>query len=335
MPDADNYGNPDYPAQLAEMARVLQLHRGPIAIASHVDADGDAVGSVLGLQRALRALGKPAQAFLRVPNYLAFLPEAGEVSPPRAQLEPGTLLVVLDVDSSDPLRVEGVAIPSGAELVLNLDHHGTNSRRADLSIVEPGKAATCQLVKELVDSLGVPWTADIATPVLLGLVTDTGSFRFMNTNGAVLRCAAELVEWGASLSWINNHLSQQPKSHYALLVSVLSSMEFHFSDLVVSAQINQAMLDSAGAGWEEAEAFVNTIRSAQGTELAVLFKDYGDNVKISLRSRGRVSAQAIAVACGGGGHHAAAGATLNLPYLEARATVLGKIEEQLQIDGLR
>ncbi len=331
---ARNAAEPRFEELTAAIAARLRAHEGPIVILSHVDPDGDAIGSCLGLQRALRALGQDARTFMRVPRYLQFVPEPGEIEDHLTAWPEGALLVVLDVDNNDTARVEGADLSTFAGAVINVDHHGTNRRRADLGLVDPSQAATAQMILHIVNALGVEWTPGIANPVLLGLNTDTGSFRFSNTTPEVLRAAADLVERGASLPWMNENLAQQPRNYFTLLEGVLGSMAYPFGGLVVTARVTQDMLDRAGASWEDVENYVSVIRSAEGTELAALFKDHGDSVKLSLRSRGRVSAQNIAVACGGGGHVAAAGATLRVPFAEASATFEREATRELQRAGL-
>jgi phosphoesterase RecJ-like protein len=102
----------------------------------------------------------------------------------------------------------------------------------------------------------------------------------------------------------------------------------------VTARVDDVMLSRAGAEWDDVESYVNTIRSAQGTELACLFKDYGSQVKVSLRSRGRVSAQNIAVALGGGGHVPAAGATVQGDYEGVRRAFGAAVQTELTRVGL-
>ncbi|WP_027481563.1 DHH family phosphoesterase [Deinococcus pimensis] len=331
---AVNSSEPRYAELTAQIARRLLDHDGPVVILSHVEPDGDAIGSCLGLQRALRSLGKDATTYMDVPRYLRFVPEPGEIEPRLASWPENALLVVLDVDNNDVRRVDGADLSAYAGDVLNVDHHGTNRRVATLGLVDPTKAATALMVMHLVDALGAAWTPELATPVLLGINTDTGSFRFSNTSPEVLRAAADLVERGARLAWMNEMLSQQQPSYYALLREVLSSMEFLEGGLVVVARVDEAMLARAGAAWEDVESYVNVIRGAEGTELACLFKDFGDRTKLSLRSRGRVSAQNVAVACGGGGHVAAAGATVTAPYAEARALMERATRAELERVGL-
>ncbi|GAA5531713.1 bifunctional oligoribonuclease/PAP phosphatase NrnA [Deinococcus aluminii] len=313
-----NEAAPAYAQDVAAVAAKLRGHPGPIVVLSHENPDGDALGSVLGLTRALRALGKTVIAPMDVPRYLRFLPEPGELSPPLAEWPASALVAVLDVDNNDPTRVAGADLSTFAGEVVNVDHHGTNARRAAALVVDPGRPATAMMVADVVDELGVPWSEAIATPLMLGLSTDTGSFRFDSVTPETFEAAARLRAHGARLGWINDQLGQNPRTYYLLLREVLSTMEFLYGGRVVLARVDDAMVQRAGASWEDVESYVSQLRGAEGSVLAVMVKDFGDRVKLSLRSRGGVSAQNIAVALGGGGHVPAAGATLPLPYAEVR-----------------
>ncbi len=342
-PVPSNAPEPRYTELVHQIARELAAHRGEVVILAHVDPDGDALGSCLGLQRALLAVGVQAQTYMKVPEYLDFLTAPGEVRPDLASWPEDALLVVLDVDNADVRRVAGAEGAGGVATftgrVLNVDHHGTNVRRSDVGLVDPTQAATAGMVADIAEvllaSAGQAWTSEIATPLLTGLNTDTGSFRFASTTPAVLRQAAQLVERGAQLSWINDRLSQNPPRYFALLKEVLGSMAFSPDGLIVSARVDDAMLARAGAEWDDVESYVNTIRSARGTELACLFKDYGTHVKVSLRSRGRVSAQNIAVSLGGGGHVPAAGATVQGDFETVKAAFEASAQTELGRVGLR
>ncbi|GAA4008149.1 bifunctional oligoribonuclease/PAP phosphatase NrnA [Deinococcus rubellus] len=330
-----NAAEPRYAQLVQEAAACLKLHPGPIVILAHVDPDGDALGSCLGLQRALRSLGQDAQTYMDVPRYLTFLPHEGEVLPRLEGWPEGALAAVLDVDNTDLARVAGADITAFKGQVVNIDHHGTNRREATVSLVDPSQAAAAMMIKDVVDALGVPWTGEIATPLLLGTNTDTGSFRFSNTTPQVLRTAADLVEHGADLAWINDQLARNPQRYYALLREVLDQMAFSSDGLIVRSRVDEAALARTQAEWEDVESYVNTIRNADGAELAVMFKDYGERVKVSLRSRGRVSAQNVAVALGGGGHVAAAGASVDAPYKEAFSRFNAAADAELRRVGLR
>lgn len=324
-----NDAAPTYARDVAAVAAKLRDHPGPIVVLSHENPDGDALGSVLGLTRALRALGKTVLAPLEVPRFLRFLPEPGEVSPPLNAWPQGALAAVLDVDNNDAVRVAGADLTTFEGEVVNVDHHGTNRRQAAALLVDPGRPATAMLVADVVDALGVPWSEAVATPLMLGLSTDTGSFRFDSVTPETFEVAARLRAHGARLGWLSDHLSQNSRSYFLLLREVLGTMEFMHGGRVVLARVDAAMLERAGASWEDVESYVGTLRSAEGSVLAVMVKDFGDRVKLSLRSRGNVSAQNVAVALGGGGHVPAAGATLTVPYAEVRTRLDAAVTTEL------
>jgi bifunctional oligoribonuclease and PAP phosphatase NrnA len=327
---AQNAASPDYTRDLRQVARTLLDHPGPVVVVSHENPDGDALGSVLGLTRALRSLGRDVTAPLTAPRYLSFLPEPGELSGPLDALPDGALVAVLDVDNNDPARVAGVNLEGFTGPVVNVDHHGTNTRRATALVVDPARPATAMMIADLLDELGVTWTEAFATPLMLGLNTDTGSFRFDSVTPGTFECAARLRAHGARLGWLNDQLGQNPPTYYHLLREVLGTMQFLHGGRVVLARVDQAMLDRAGAAWEDVESYVGLLRSAEGTQLAVMVKDYGDRVKLSMRSRAGVSAQNVAVALGGGGHVPAAGASVAAPFGEVMAQLDAAIAAELQ-----
>jgi phosphoesterase RecJ-like protein len=320
---------PTYARDVEAVAAKLRDHPGPIVVLSHENPDGDALGSVLGLTRALRALGRTVIAPMDVPRYLRFLPQPDELSGPLTAWPEGVLAAVLDVDNNDPSRVAGADLGTFTGEVVNVDHHGTNRRRAAALLVDPAQPATAMMVADLVDALGAPWSEAVATPLMLGMITDTGSFRFSSVTPATFETAARLLSHGARLGWLNDQLGQNPRTYYLLLREVLGTLEFGHGGRVVLARVDDAMLGRTGASWEDVESYSGLLRSAEGTELAVIVKDYGDRVKLSLRSRGPVSAQNIAVALGGGGHVPAAGASVALPYAEARQKLEGAISAEL------
>lgn len=313
-----NASSLDYAADVQRVASTLLNHQGPIVVLAHENPDGDALGSVLGLVRALRVLGREVIAPMEVPRYLRFLAHPGEISEALPDWPVDALAAVLDVDNNDFTRVAGADLSTFSGPVVNIDHHGTNARKATAGVVDPSKPAAAMMVADVVDALGTRWTEDIATPLLLGMITDTGSFRFESVSPDAFRCAARLREYGARLGWLTDQLGQNPRTYYLLLREVLGTLEFLHGERVVLARVDQDMLTRAGASWEDVDSYVSLLRNAEGSQLAVMVKDFGDRVKFSLRSRGQVSAQNIAVALGGGGHIPAAGASLSEPYVAAR-----------------
>lgn len=311
---ASNASSATYTADVQTVAATLLAHTGPLVLLAHENPDGDALGSVLGLARALRAHGREVYAPMAVPRYLRFMVAPGELSDLLTAWPPDALAVVLDVDNNDPARVAGAPLADFAGPVVNIDHHGTNRRTATAGIVDPSRPATAMIVADVIDAMNLPWSEAIATPLMLGLNTDTGSFKFSSVTPETFNCASRLLAHGARLAWLNDELGQHPQTYYTLLREVLSTLEFRHDGRVVLARVDSAMLERTGATWEDVESYVSLLRAAEGARLAVMVKDFGPQVKLSMRSRGGVSAQNVAVAMGGGGHVPAAGATVPEPY---------------------
>lgn len=297
--------NAAYLETLTQMGSELRDWTGPIIIASHIDPDGDALGSVLTAKRALAKVGKESIAVVTPPAYLSFLAEPGELSEPLEQLPENTLLLV--VDTALDYRVEGVDYTQAAR-VFNIDHHATNPRTGDLSVVEPAKGANAILMKEFVDILGVPWDAKLAEACLTGILTDTGFMRFGNTNAEVLEAVAMLLDQGVDYAWLTDQLQMRHPNYFKLLGMVMDTVQYHFDGKLVSVVLREE--DRRRAQADESDDFVGVIRYAEGSYIAVMFREKGDSVKLSIRTRAPFSAQRIAVELGGGGHFAAAGATV-------------------------
>ncbi len=327
----DNRPDPNYREKLAEAARTARDWDGPIVVLTHVDPDGDAIGSCLALTRALRTLGKDVTFATTPPRYLRFLAHEGEHVEEIASLPAGALLFVLDV--ADRPRVAGGPV-EGAEFVINIDHHGTNDRFGDIAVVQPDKAATALLIKELIDLLGVEWTPDIATPCLTGLITDTGNFRFGNTSREVLEVAGELLDHGVDYVGLTDRLQWRHPDYFKTLGRVMETVRFELGGLLVFARYTADMAAGTGLDADDSDDFVGLIRYAEGVLVAALLKERGPDVKVSVRTRGGVSAQAICVELGGGGHVAAAGATLRgVDLNEAERRLIAACRRELERAG--
>ena len=329
----DNSGETDYQGKLQQIARQLTDWQGDIVLVSHVDPDGDALGSTLALKRALAAMGKQTSLAMVPPPYLEFLLEPDELLPRVDSLGDNTLLCVLDV--ADRPRVDAISLETmdTAAFTINIDHHGTNDRFGDLALVQPSKAATCQIVKDLIDQLGVTWTAAIATPCLTGLITDTGSFRFSNTDSSVLTAASDLLLTGLDYGELADRLQWRPKGYYQLLGLVLGTLTYPLDGLAAFAWLTPEMEAEVTAEKGDSDDFVGTIRYAEGTQLAIFLKAREDHTKVSVRSRAPVSAQNICVELGGGGHVAAAGAKVMADLEATTRLVLEATERELRRTG--
>ena len=326
----NNRGEADYDKKVSQIAEKLRAWSGPIVLVAHVDPDGDALGSTLALKRALETLGKEVTLPIEAPRFLAFLAQEGELSEPLESLPENCLLGVLDV--ADEERAEGAPL-TGAAFTVNIDHHGTNSRFGDLSCVEPAKAATAQIVKDVIDALGVTWTPEIATPCLTGIITDTGNFRYSNTNREVLSAAGELLDAGVDYASLTDRLQWRDPSYFTMLGKVMTTVEFPLNGLVAVAHVTPEIEAEVGDVDDDSNDYVGLIRYAEGSKVAIFLKAREDHTKLSVRTRDGVSAQAICIALGGGGHVNAAGAKVMAGLEETRKRVLAATREELQRKG--
>lgn len=315
----------DRPAQ--RVADALLAHPGPFVVVAHVDPDGDALGSVLTLRRALvRMRREVLTPMAPPPRYLRFLARPGELTAPLGERPDGALVVVLDGDLA---RAAGVPIGGGLGVV-NVDHHVSNPGDAEVAWVDPSYASASMMVAEVLDALGLDWDTDLATPCLAGLMTDTGHFRFGNTDRRALETAGRLIDSGVAYADLADRLQWRHPDYFRMLALVMATVRYRAGGEVVLADQTMAMRTAVGETDDDADDFVAQIRYAEGTRLAAILKERPGAVKVSLRSRGGVSARRICQALGGGGHDAAAGATLTGATLaEAEARLLTAAQDEL------
>lgn len=300
-------------------------------LVSHANPDGDAIGTGLGLARALRGAGRQAVLWNRdpVPAVYGRLPGASEMhvgeDPPAGFPAAFDFAVVLECPTPDRTGLEAhlAALPQ-----LNIDHHLGNSGYGDAAWVDPQAPAVAVMVAELLRALGVTFDAEAASCLFVGLSTDTGGFRFANATPRAFRAAAELVADGASVERVSQWLYEsQPEGTVRLLGSLLDTLERHGADgRVATVRLTREMFARAGAAPGDAEGLIDVPRSIAGVEAVGLLREVGDGVwKVSLRSRGSIDVEAIARARGGGGHRNAAGFRIEGALEATRAAVVAEL----------
>jgi len=300
----------------------------PLLIA-HVEPDGDAVGSLLGLGWALRALGKsPLLACPdRLPRRFAFLPGFHDVTDDPQ----GSFDLCVALDCSDPERMGQIALRPDLQDVplLNIDHHRTNPAFGTINLVDADAASTTQVLYDLICHLGVPLDERIATCLLTGLVTDTRGFRTANVTLAVMRIVVALMEAGAPLTEIARRgLDQQPLSVLRVWGAALAQAEV--VDGVVWTSLPLATQQAVGHNSSGSAGLSNTLISAEEAQVAVVFKERADGqVDVGLRAVPGFDVAGIAQALGGGGHALAAGCLVEGPLVEAQERVLSLVRTDL------
>jgi bifunctional oligoribonuclease and PAP phosphatase NrnA len=312
---------------------LAQLRSRPaFVMVSHVKPDGDTLGAGLALGLALRSLGKRVQYFQEgtVPRNLRFLPDADKVtSVIPSDLPPDTLWVFCDM--SDVERA-GETLPAlERRNVLNIDHHLANTRFGALNYVLEKECSTGTCVLRLLRALGVTITPDIATCLLTTIMTDTGGFMHSNTNAEVLRVSADLLDYGADRDTIAGQIFANKRiAAMRLLGQALSTACLEEEGRYCWTVVDDAMLTACGADAEDTEEIVQHLRAVDGVDVAVLFKAFAGEVRVSVRGNGRVNVQAAAARLGGGGHFRASGLTYQGAVTEAQ----NALREALRAEGL-
>ena len=306
----------------AEVAAELR-RRPAFVMVSHVKPDGDTLGAALALGLALKRLGKRVAYFNQdpVPRNLRFLPDAEYVSREiPTDFPPDTLYVFGDM--SDPARA-GEFLPAVDRAnMLDIDHHLGNKHFGALNFVIPSECSTGTAVMRILREMGTPVDAKIATCILTTIMTDTGGFMHSNTSPGALELSAELMQAGADKEQITEEIFGNKRVVATrLLGRIIDAMQFAHDGKYCYSYVDEAMLAQTGADGEDTEDMVNVLRAQEGVEVAALFKSYDGEIRVSLRSSGRVNVQAAAARLGGGGHFRASGLTLHSSLTEAFAAV--------------
>lgn len=288
------------------------------AIFCHARPDGDTLGSGLALLFTLRGAGKTAHIVCEdaVPEKFMFLKGMGEVL---TSLPLGDYDLFIAVDCSDAARLGelGYTFTAFNGDTVNIDHHISNKKFAKYNFVQ-NCSATCELMPQVLDAAGLEITKPVADFLMLGLMTDSGSFTHSDVTAETFAVASRLRGAGADVTAIDyNMFSRQRKERALLFAQVLPTLRFYLGDRLAVITVTAAAIESTGADRSMTEGFVNYPLSIDGVEVAAsLMEMKKGQYKVSLRSKGTADVNAVAATFGGGGHVLASGCML-----------FGKIEE--------
>ena len=304
-----------------ETAEFLRTHDHYL-ILNHRRPDGDAVGSAAALCRGLRAMGKEAwvwknpQTSQRLSVYLTGLET--ETVPDQATI------VSVDMATENLLPMNGAEFIG--KTVLSIDHHMSNEGYAAMTNVQPACAACGELLLDILSQLG-PVDQTMAEALYLAISTDTGCFQYSNVTGNTLRAAAALKDLGADTFPINKIMFGTKTIARLRLESALTeSIEFYAGGKVGLCVMTNAMLDAIGASADDTDDISGFARNIEGVEIGVMIQELREGgAKISLRTDEAHNASDICGQLGGGGHKAAAGATVPGGVSEAKERILEAI----------
>jgi bifunctional oligoribonuclease and PAP phosphatase NrnA len=322
-------------SDLKAIADALRKH-DRFLVVTHENPDGDALGSLLAATLALRHLGKDAVMYLAgatpLPQEYGFMSLGGLVREPPADSGERVLVAV---DCAKAERIGDDAAVSRAPVVLNIDHHHDNTRFGAIDLIVPDASSTGEILRDVIRELGVELTADLAEPLYIALVTDTGRFQYANTKPKALRLAAELVEAGADIHAVFQRVYESVEfAKLKLLARVLERAEVLEGGRIVVSQLLRTDFTEVGASEPYSEGLIDYLRAVEGAELAVFVREQLSSGapahKGSLRSSiDELDVSAIARRFGGGGHRQAAGFSSDAPFAEIVEGVrLGFLEQR-------
>ena len=315
------------------LKKLLSSHKH-IVIIMHTQPDGDALGASLGLATFLRQKQHKVNiiAPTAYPSCLAWLPgitevivcSEGQQTLCTERIKKADIIFCLDFTLLGRINELGEVVKNASATKVVIDHHLDKENFANLTLHDPGAAATAELIYQLITDLDehAQLNKDIATCLYVGIMTDTGSFKNANTTPHVHRVAARLIELGADVAktnrliYENNSLDRLQFLSFAISQRLVVLPAYHTAYLAIKTSDAQRFSLSIG----DTEGLVNYALSIRGIVLAALIREKKDAVRLSLRSVGNFPVNVFAKAhFAGGGHKHAAGGTSYLSLQETTA----------------
>ena len=304
-----------------------------ILLASHSDPDGDAVGSLLALGIAIGRRGQKTTIYNAspIPAVYRFLPSVERIV--RHIKKANTYDLALIMDCGDLPRIgEASTTVSQIPVVINIDHHISNTGFGDIQLIDPLACSTAEIVYRLIKALDVPLDKAIATSLYTGILTDTGSFRFSSTNQAAFAISQEMAELGVEPHDVAQHVyGTYSLGRIKLLNLALDSIEISENGKLSIMTVTGAMFAETGTHPEDVDGMINYARRIEDVKVAALIQEQQNGntnsnshcrYHVSLRSDGTVDVAAIAGFFGGGGHASAAGFQIEATLTELKSDII-------------
>ncbi|KUK66217.1 MAG: Phosphoesterase [Parcubacteria bacterium 34_609] len=324
--------------QLSEIAHLFNKYHNFI-ISSHLNLDGDALGSELALYFMLKQLKKEVRVVNRdkTPYIYEFLPGIDAIVCLDEQQDknftlkilPETILVVLD--SSNLERIGDISININQLDIINIDHHPSNTNFGHYNYIDTKSSSVGEILFQLGKEMNCPITKQIAIPLYTAIVTDTGSFHYANTRAETFQVAFHLVESGANPHLITNYIYHNNDiSGLKLLGKALLKMKVDKESKISWTVVTRDMIEETFAKEEETEGIVDKILSIKEAQVSVLFREVKNgNIKVSLRSKGEFNVDHFSRIFGGGGHPNAAGCQIEGNIKTVTEKVIARLKEAL------
>ena len=305
---------------------------GNVLLTTHIKPDGDACGCVVAISETLIALGKNVKTLLlsELPQWYEFLFEQKpEVVSEKTSID-CDLIIIVDTNTYNQLPKFDEYLKRSDKPILVIDHHVTTNGLGNVELIDTSAAATALIVFDLLKYTGWPITTKIATALFVAIATDTGWFRFSNTDSRTLKTCAELIDAGVNPTEIYHDLYQNfSHQRFKLMTAMLNTLELHLDGRYATQHLSQQDFKRAGAEYSDTENLINECQRIGSVEVVALFVELADGrIKCSLRSSGAADVRKIAAKFGGGGHTMAAAVYLNGPLEDAKQLIKTEVEKQ-------
>lgn len=306
-----------------------------IGLAAHVRPDGDAIGSLVAFAHSLKQAGKQVHALSEdgVPANLAFLPATEMVELSLGQPLELDLAIALDTATKERLGERTVQALSGAAVLVNIDHHGSNPRYGHLNYIDVGSPATGQIVYEFLTQFGYPVDDTVRRHLYAAISTDTGSFQFSSTTPRTHRIIAEMLEAGLDASTLSQKLyHEHPLRRLHLMKAMLNEMKLSADGLISSWGLTLDTQRAVNMQPGDTEGLIDILRSIEGTQAVVFFEEMPDGkIRASVRSKNpKLDVSKVCAEFGGGGHRMASGARLRGPLADAEYRLLDTLKNEIE-----
>ena len=313
--------------QYKEVFNVIN-NANDIAIVTHESPDGDAIGSSTAMYLALKKLNKNPDLIIK--EYASVFNVVDVLSEIIREPRNINYDLVIVVDSANMERVNEIEIIKNAKKVINIDHHISNNLFGNYNIVEGNSPACCQVLIKLFKDFGIIIDKEIATSLLVGIITDTNGFRNQSTNKETFIEVANMLDLGVNISDIYRKvLSTNTVAQFKLKKIANDRLEFFQDGKIAFTYITEEDKKSVNAKIGDHEGIVDIGRTIEGVEVSIFLHEKDGMYKVSLRSNSYVNVSEIGVIFNGGGHVNAAGFISNLPLLKLKKELIKEISRRL------
>lgn len=319
-----------------EISRVIQKNKN-FLITSHINLDGDGIGSELALYFILKKLNKKVTILNqdRIPKIYDFLPDSDKVQYwNNNRINPKSIDVGIALDCSSIKRIgRTYEIFKDIKTIINIDHHKSNENFGNLNYLDCSASSVGEIIYELIAFLNIDLLDEkISTCLFAAIITDTGSFRYSNVSSKTFGVASHLTRYRIKSHLISNNIyNRSTYPGLKLLGESLLTLEMDDSNYVSWLTITRKMLNDTNATDEDVEGIINIATTLNNVEISILFRETKDNkIKISFRSKGNFDVNKFAGKFKGGGHPNAAGCLCSGKLDEIKEKILSKLFKEIK-----